>query len=70
MEINEVEDDDSNSYNKLAALYNQELNENSEPFACDICLDDAIPPKQGVILKECMHAFCKYCTYNGLKPHS
>ncbi len=43
----------------MAALYNLELNENIEPFDCDICMEQKIPPKEGVILKECLHVFCK-----------
>jgi hypothetical protein len=59
VELIEDDEENKNSFAQLAELYNKELHENSEPFACDICLDDAIPPKQGVILKECMHTFCK-----------
>jgi hypothetical protein len=44
---------------EMAALYNLELNENIEPFDCDICMEQNIPPHQGVILKECLHVFCK-----------
>lgn len=47
------------NYYELAAYYEQELNENLEPFDCLICLEDNVPPLQGVVLKECMHTFCK-----------
>ena len=45
---------------KYLALYTLGLNENCEPFDCDICLEENIPPTKGVILKECLHTFCKY----------
>ena len=47
-------------YNELATLAFLEINENTEPFDCDICLEKDIPPREGVILKECLHLFCKY----------
>jgi hypothetical protein len=43
----------------MAAIYSLEINENIEPFDCAICMD-TIEPRQGVILKECLHLFCKY----------
>ena len=56
-----MEHDKENEYNysELAALYNQEINENLEKFKCDICLDDEVPARAGVVLKECLHIFCK-----------
>lgn len=48
-----------NKYDELAAFYTQEINENIEPFDCDICLEKNIGPRKGVILKECLHVFCK-----------
>jgi len=47
-------------FSEMAALYNLELNENTGPFDCDICMEQNIPPHQGVVLKECLHVFCKY----------
>lgn len=61
--IDNEQDNSGHSYQELAQLYDRNLNENTEPFACDICMDDAIEPKQGVVLKECMHMFCKYNLY-------
>lgn len=46
-------------YSEMAAFYNLDLNENIEPFDCDICMEKEIPPLEGVILKECLHIFCK-----------
>lgn len=34
--------------------------ENIEPFDCEICLD-TIEPKNGIVLRECLHSFCKVC---------
>lgn len=48
------------NYLMLENLYNSDLIENSEPFKCDICLDDEVQPNDGVILKDCLHMFCKY----------
>ena len=42
------------------ALHNLDLNETCESFDCDICIESGIEPKQSVILKECLHVFCKY----------
>ena len=55
------------NYFELAAFYNQELNENTCYFDCDICLEDGIEPHQGVVLKECLHVFCKECLKNHIK---
>ncbi|CAF0737046.1 unnamed protein product [Brachionus calyciflorus] len=49
------------NYSELTAYYNQDINENFEPFDCDICLEKNIAGSQGVILKECLHVFCKDC---------
>jgi len=42
-----------------------DLNLNSEHYDCDICLETDIGPNKGVILKDCLHVFCKEC----LKEH-
>lgn len=49
---------------RYMALYNLALNLASEPFDCDICLEQQISPKQGVLLKDCLHLFCKECLRN------
>jgi len=47
-------------YSELVAHENQDLNENLSEIDCLICLEDGIQPHQGVVLKECLHSFCKY----------
>lgn len=54
-------------FNELVILDLMELNENTEPFDCDICLEKNIAPHDGVLLKECLHLFCKYCLLNEFK---
>ena len=43
-----------------------EYNENKSPFNCEICLLD-INPADGLILKDCIHRFCKACIINTIK---
>lgn len=51
-------------YNELAAYYSQDITENSEPFDCQICLEKNITGSHGIILKECLHVFCKsFCLF-------
>lgn len=47
-------------YSQLIELENFEVVENKDPFDCLICLEN-ISPGGGVILKECLHQFCKKC---------
>lgn len=46
---------------RLEELSKQEIIENVTSFSCAICLDDDIPPGSGIVLKECLHTFCKEC---------
>ena len=41
------------------AFENQELTENLTIINCVICMENEVNPHQGVILKECLHSFCK-----------
>ena len=36
-----------------------DLNENTELFKCEICLEEEVGPREGGVLKECLHVFCK-----------
>ena len=36
----------------------QDLIPNDQGFNCSMCMDD-VTPGQGVILKECLHTFCR-----------
>ena len=50
-------------FQDLSILYscdNMELVSNLEPFECPICLT-RIPEFGGVVLRECLHEFCKDC---------
>lgn len=46
-------------YNELMLLMENDSVPNFEPFECPICL---VPynPHEGLILKNCLHTFCKY----------
>lgn len=48
------------NYRKLVDLDNTDLVLNSEPFECCICFTEC-PIGDGVILRECLHTFCKLC---------
>lgn len=47
------------NYDELAAYYSQDITENFEPFDCQICLEKNVAVSQGIILKDCLHVFCK-----------
>lgn len=40
--------------------------ENREPFDCDICAE-TIAIKEGIVLRECLHMFCKTCIKHYVK---
>lgn len=42
-------------------LENITLLENRAIISCPICLDDDVPPAAGIVLKDCLHMFCKPC---------
>lgn len=48
----------SQNYNDLIKLDDLDLVTNNEPFECSVCLLD-VKADDGVILKECLHSFCK-----------
>ncbi|KAF7382130.1 hypothetical protein HZH66_013562 [Vespula vulgaris] len=50
-------------YNELMLLMENDSVPNFEPFECPICL---VPynPHEGLILKNCLHTFCKMCIAN------
>ncbi|XP_026726998.1 uncharacterized protein LOC113493288 [Trichoplusia ni] len=47
-------------YTELVQLEQQALVPNAESFECGICIEE-YPPGQGVVLRECVHIFCKEC---------
>jgi len=47
------------NYNELIAVEGQNLIPNAEEFECPICFS-TISEKEGVVLRECLHKFCRY----------
>ncbi|XP_047367642.1 ranBP-type and C3HC4-type zinc finger-containing protein 1-like isoform X2 [Vespa velutina] len=66
---NEIEDTYENEYmqneryNELMLLMANDFVPNFEPFECPICF---VPykPQEGLVLKNCLHTFCKTCLAN------
>ena len=50
------------NFQALQATDFKDIIENTEAFGCSVCLED-IEPGEGVILRECLHMFCKYVSY-------
>ena len=48
----------SQGYKDLIRLDDLDLVTNKEKFECSICLNE-VAPEGGVVLKECLHSFCK-----------
>ncbi|XP_076470745.1 ranBP-type and C3HC4-type zinc finger-containing protein 1-like isoform X2 [Babylonia areolata] len=48
------------NYQRLVQADSSELVSNSQPFTCPICFDD-IDAGQGVVLRDCLHQFCRSC---------
>jgi hypothetical protein len=57
---NEVDKLKNQKLSDYLAFDLQDLIENTEKFECEICLDDEMGPREGAVLKECLHVFCKY----------
>nr|XP_049708173.1 uncharacterized protein LOC110376927 [Helicoverpa armigera] len=49
-----------NVYTELVQLEQQALVPNTENFECGVCMVE-YPPGQGVVLRECVHIFCRDC---------
>lgn len=56
----------STEYEELKRLDDLNLNENQAVINCSTCFVDIIP-KEGAILKECLHSFCKQCLENAIQ---
>ncbi|XP_075992505.1 uncharacterized protein LOC142987553 isoform X2 [Anticarsia gemmatalis] len=50
----------NNVYTELMQLEQQALVPNAETFECGVCMEE-YPPGQGVVLRECVHIFCRGC---------
>ncbi|XP_028179572.1 uncharacterized protein LOC114366794 [Ostrinia furnacalis] len=59
-ENNAIEKKSSDVYNELVQLEQQALVPNAEEFECEICMEQC-QPGDGVVLRECVHSFCKGC---------
>ncbi|KAG1714069.1 RanBP-type and C3HC4-type zinc finger-containing protein 1 [Nymphon striatum] len=55
-----------NLMEELEKLEELDLIPNTEEFECPVCLSD-IPSGGGVVLKECIHNFCKECLANAVE---
>lgn len=56
----------SKHYNELLSLDTTHVVPNSEPFECTICLCQ-IGAKDGIVLRDCLHVFCRECIINTIK---
>lgn len=58
--------DTMNQYMELLSLDDSmDLTKNTEVFECSICMVD-YQPLEGVILRNCLHTFCKDCARNSI----
>ncbi|KAK6632404.1 hypothetical protein RUM44_007446 [Polyplax serrata] len=53
-------------YKELMELQDAELVPNLEPFSCPVCMVD-YSPGEGIILKDCLHTFCRPCLQDTVK---
>ncbi|KAL1458370.1 hypothetical protein WDU94_008527 [Cyamophila willieti] len=60
VEAQKIEAQKKANYNELVLLERAEIVVNTETFECPICFGDCVPP-DGVVLRECLHSFCKQC---------
>lgn len=49
-----------NNYQHMMQVWDQRLLPNQEDFDCSICMDD-VAQGEGVMLRDCLHLFCKEC---------
>ncbi|XP_018306955.1 uncharacterized protein [Mycetomoellerius zeteki] len=62
-ETNMSEDIKIGRYEELISLENWDVIPNSEPIECPICFV-TYGPREGVILRDCLHMFCRPCIAN------
>ncbi|KZC07168.1 PREDICTED: uncharacterized protein LOC107185455 [Dufourea novaeangliae] len=53
-------------YEELISLENCDLIPNSEPIECPVCFV-TYGPREGVILRDCLHMFCRSCIANTIR---
>lgn len=56
-----LEERDRNYQTLMSVLMREPLIANQEEVECPICFD-TIPIGEGVVLRECLHSFCRYVT--------
>lgn len=56
----------SKHYTELLSLDTTDVVPNSEPFECTVCFME-IGAKDGVVLRDCLHVFCRECIINTIK---
>ena len=64
----ELHERESN-YQQLLQADSSDLVTNTATFTCPICFDDTLPG-EGVILRECLHQFCKWVQLKETKTAS
>ena len=47
------------NYEHMLSVDNQDMVPNMEEFECPVCFD-TVKAGDGVILRECLHKFCRY----------
>ncbi|XP_003486765.1 uncharacterized protein LOC100744318 isoform X1 [Bombus impatiens] len=53
-------------YEELISLENCDVIPNSEPIECPVCFV-TYGPREGVILRDCLHMFCRSCIVNTIR---
>ena len=64
-----LEERDRNYQTLMSVLMREPLIANQEEIECPICFD-TIPIGEGVVLRECLHSFCRYVAGGNLSRSS
>ncbi|CAK9812804.1 RanBP-type and C3HC4-type zinc finger-containing protein 1 [Anthophora plagiata] len=65
-ECNTSEEVKMDRYEELISLENCDVIPNSEPIECPVCFV-TYGPREGVILRDCLHMFCRSCIANTIR---
>ncbi|KOC65587.1 RanBP-type and C3HC4-type zinc finger-containing protein 1 [Habropoda laboriosa] len=65
-ERNTPEEVKMDRYEELISLENCDVIPNSEPIECPVCFV-TYGPREGVILRDCLHMFCRSCIANTIR---
>lgn len=63
---NPVVENKKDHYTELLKLDNKDLIHNEEQFECPVCFTEC-KSHEGVVLRECLHSFCKECLQSVVK---